>query len=95
MVIDSGIDDARVSCTKYSVGNGVNVEVCDRTIVIGSCIDNLMVCVETDGVGSTAIVHFFVRSVSKVLKKVIKTSKINFQTIIIYIDILKILINNS
>ena len=94
MLIDSGIDDARVSCTKYSVGDGVNVEVCDRTIV-GSCIDDLMVCVETDGVGSTAIVHFFVRSVSKVLKKEIKTSRINFQTIIIYIDILKILINNS
>ena len=84
MLIDSGIDDARVSCTKYSVGDGVNVEVCDRTI-FGSCIDNLMVCINTDGFGTTAIVVFFVRSVSKVLKKEIKTSKTNFQTIIIYI----------
>ena len=79
MLIDSGVDDARVSCTKYSVGNGVNVnvEVFDRTIV-GSCIADLMVCIETDDVGSTAIVHFFVSCVSKVLKMEIKTSKINF-----------------
>ena len=71
MLIDSGVDDARVSCTKYSVGNGVNVnvEVFDRTIV-GSCIVDLMACIETEGVGSTAIViHFFVCCVSKVLKK--------------------------
>ena len=77
MLIDSGIDDARVSCTKYSVGNGFNIEVCDWTNV-GSCIDNLLVCIETDDVGSTAIVHFFVSCVSKVLKMEIKTSKINF-----------------
>ena len=68
MLIDSGIDDARVSCTKYSVGNGFNIEVCDWTNV-GSCIADLMVCIETDGAGSTASVHFFVCCVSKVLKK--------------------------